>query len=285
MNDIIVDVSKHNGTINWPKAKAAGVVAAIIRCGYGTDKEKNDDPLYLYNMNEAKNAGVKIGVYLYSYAKDFAAAESEAAHAIRLITPFRDIIKLPIFYDVEEPGTEKGVSDRCRLFCERIKKEGFTPGIYANIDWWRDYLKNVNQYTKWIAKWSEPKPDDFMMELWQYDAYGTVPGIGSGVDLNKAYGKVKEIIEETEPTPKPEGDTCMVELAILKRGMKDTNGPVTSWQGLLRLYGYTDDSGAEIKLDGSYGPKTEQATKKVQKKHGLTITGVVNSAEWHAIIM
>ena len=59
MSDYIVDVSKHNGTIDWKKAKAAGVVAAIIRCGYGTNKEKYDDPLYIYNMNEARNAGVE----------------------------------------------------------------------------------------------------------------------------------------------------------------------------------------------------------------------------------
>lgn len=115
-----------------------------------------------------------------------------------------------------------------------------------------------------------------------YESKGHMFGVCATTETKwKKWGKLPFIKYDTNP----EGDTCMVELAILKRGMKDTNGPVTSWQGLLRLYGYTDDTGAEIKPDGSFGPKTEQATKKVQKKHGLTITGVVNSAEWHAIIM
>ena len=80
-------------------------------------------------------------------------------------------------------------------------------------------------------------------------------------------------------------DTCMVELPILKRGMKDTNGSVTSWQGLRRLYNYKDDSGNLIEVDGFFGPKCEQGTKNVQKKHGLPQTGVVDSATWRALIV
>jgi len=80
-------------------------------------------------------------------------------------------------------------------------------------------------------------------------------------------------------------DKCMVQLPILRKGMKDTNGSVTSWQGLLQLYGYTDGDGNTIKVDGSFGTKTEQATKKVQKKHGLPQTGVVDAATWQALIV
>jgi hypothetical protein len=80
-------------------------------------------------------------------------------------------------------------------------------------------------------------------------------------------------------------DKCMVQLPILRKGMKDTNGSVTSWQGLLQLYGYTDGDGNVIKVDGSFGTKTEQATKKVQKKHGLPQTGVVDAATWQALII
>lgn len=80
-------------------------------------------------------------------------------------------------------------------------------------------------------------------------------------------------------------DKCMVQLPILRKGMKDTNGSVTSWQGLLQLYSYTDEDGNAIKVDGSFGTKTEQATKKVQKKHGLPQTGVVDAATWQALII
>lgn len=89
----------------------------------------------------------------------------------------------------------------------------------------------------------------------------------------------------TTPTPTPKEDKCMVQLPILMKGMKDTNGSVTSWQGLLQLYSYTDGDGNVIKVDGSFGTKTEQATKKVQKKHGLPQTGVVDAATWRALII
>ena len=288
MSEYIVDVSKHNGTIDWKKAKDAGVVAAIIRCGYGTDKEKNDDPLYLYNMNEARNAGVKIGVYLYSYAKDNAAAHSEAEHALRLIIPFRDVIQLPVYYDVEEPGTEKGVADRCRIFCDRIQAAGFTPGIYANIDWWRDYLKGVDEYTKWIAKWSEPKPVDQKMELWQYDAYGIVPGIGSGVDLDRAYGKVKDIIDGAgpEPEPTPEPEKIELKVKVLKRNadgsaMSDPN--VLVFQSMMNTLKIRDDSGSELKLDSHYGKRSEQCCRRFQTKKGLKVDGICGPATWDKI--
>lgn len=90
---------------------------------------------------------------------------------------------------------------------------------------------------------------------------------------------------EPQPDPEPKGETCMVELPVLKRGMKDTNGPVTSWQGLMRLYNYTDDEGKLIETDGSFGPRCEQGTKHVQKKHGLPQTGIVDAATWRALII
>ena len=80
-------------------------------------------------------------------------------------------------------------------------------------------------------------------------------------------------------------DKCMVELPILRIGMQDTNGSVTSWQGLMALYNYKDDSGTVIKVDGKFGPKCEQGTKNVQKKHGLPQTGVVDAATWQALII
>ena len=88
-----------------------------------------------------------------------------------------------------------------------------------------------------------------------------------------------------EPKPEPEKKACMVELPILREGMSDTNGSVTSWQGLMKLYNYRDDDGNEIKIDGKFGPRCAQGTKKVQKKHGLPQTGIVDAATWRAIIV
>ena len=287
--DLVVDVSKHDGVIDWKKVKEAGVSGAIIRCGYGSDKEKYDDPKYLYNVNEALNNGIKIGVYLYSYAKDKAGAASEAEHALRLIIPFKDVIKLPVYYDVEEPGTEKGVKDRCVIFCDRIEAAGFIPGVYANIDWWKEYLSGLDQYTKWIAKWSEPKPTDPKMELWQFDAYGTIPGIGKGsVDLDRAFGKVKEILEseDPEPTTEPEPEVIEVNVKTLKRksdgsAMVDPN--VLMFQSMMNTFEIRDDSGSELKLDSHYGKRSEQCCRRFQSKNGLKVDGICGPATWDKI--
>ena len=287
--DLVVDVSKHDGVIDWKKVKEAGVSGAIIRCGYGSDKEKYDDPKYLYNVNEALNNGIKIGVYLYSYAKDKAGAASEAEHALRLIIPFKDVITLPVYYDVEEPGTEKGVKDRCVIFCDRIEAAGFIPGVYANIDWWKEYLSGLDRYTKWIAKWSEPKPTDPKMELWQFDAYGTIPGIGKGsVDLDRAFGKVKEILEseDPEPTPEPEPEVIEVNVKKLKRksdgsAMVDPN--VLVFQSMMNTFGILDDYGSELKLDSHYGKRSEQCCRRFQSKNGLKVDGICGQATWDKI--
>ena len=289
--DLVVDVSKHDGVIDWKKVKEAGVSGAIIRCGYGSDKEKYDDPKYLYNVNEALNNGIKIGVYLYSYAKDKAGAASEAEHALRLIIPFKDVIKLPVYYDVEEPGTEKGVKDRCVIFCDRIEAAGFVPGVYANIDWWKEYLSGLDQYTKWIAKWSEPKPTDPKMELWQFDAYGTIPGIGKGsVDLDRAFGKVKEILEsedtDTKPEPEPEDKPSAeggneVKVETLKKGMHGRN--VLMFQSMMNTLEIKDDEGKKLAEDSSYGERSRQACIRYQKKVGLSADGICGPKTWDKI--
>lgn len=96
------------------------------------------------------------------------------------------------------------------------------------------------------------------------------------------WGKLPSSWITYDDTPK-EGE-CVANLIILKKGMKDTNGSVTSWQILLNGYNYKDQNGDSIVADGSFGSKTEAATKNVQKKHGLPQTGIVDGATWEALI-
>ena len=80
-----IDVSEHNGNIDWAKVKASGVNFAIIRCGYGSDYTYQDDKKWLQNVKGCKAAGIPFGVYLYSYAKNTTMAASEAQHVIRCL--------------------------------------------------------------------------------------------------------------------------------------------------------------------------------------------------------
>lgn len=278
---LVVDVSYHNGVINWQKAKAAGVVGAIIRCGYGRDFTKYDDTKYKQNMDGALAAGIKVGVYIYSYAKTIESAKSEAAHVLRLVNPYKSRISLPIYYDLEEPGTESGAKERAIAFGDIIEANGYTCGVYASAYWWDTYLKGLERFTKWVAKWGGDKPTKYSnMDLWQYDAYGTVAGIGSrSVDMDKPYGKVAEILAGVDPD---KGGKVMVELSVLKKG--DKGSEVFSVQSILKAEGYKGDNGKVLALDKSFGGNTEYAVKSFQKANGLTADGIVGSKTWDKLL-
>lgn len=279
---MVVDVSYHNGSIDWGKAKAAGVKGAIIRCGYGSDKTRYDDSKYHANMQGALANGIKVGVYLYSYAKSAEGARSEAAHAIRLIAPYKSSISLPIYYDLEEAGTEPYAKSNALIFGEILDKAGYEVGIYASEYWWKTYLKGLDKYTKWIAKWGSIEPKGFSnMEMWQYDAYGKVSGIGSGVDMDKPFGRLADIINGVEPTP-DHGGKVMVELEILRKGSKGTE--VFTVQSILKAKGYKGENGKVLALDESFGGNTEYAVKAFQKDNRLTVDGVVGQNTWNKLL-
>lgn len=187
---MLIDVSEHNGNIDWQKVKAAGVTGAIIRCGYGKNLKKQDDKKFTRNMDGAINAGLDIGVYLYSYATDTAGAKSEAEHVLRLVDPYKANINLPIYYDLEEKGTENAAKANAVVFGDIIEKAGYMCGVYASLSWFKTYLKGLDRFTKWVAAWGKntgkpgTKPD-VACDLWQYTSNGTVNGINGRVDLDE----------------------------------------------------------------------------------------------------
>jgi GH25 family lysozyme M1 (1,4-beta-N-acetylmuramidase) len=179
----VIDVSYHNGSIDWERVKSAGY-HAIIRCGYGSNFENQDDEQFKRNADECVRLNIPFGCYLYSYAKGATQAISEAEHAIRLCAPYRDVMAYPLFFDTEEPGTETVSQAYATIFCSRVKAAGFVPGIYASQAWWLENLPDVDGYVKWVARWSESEPIVHGWQLWQYSERGNVPGIKGNVDLN-----------------------------------------------------------------------------------------------------
>ena len=97
----IVDVSEHNGNIDWAKVKASGIVGAIIRCGYGQDQTGQDDKKWLRNVSECERLGIPYGVYLYSYAKTTGAVHGEINHALRLLKGHSPA--WPVYFDSVHP--------------------------------------------------------------------------------------------------------------------------------------------------------------------------------------
>ena len=181
----IIDVSEHNGIIDWEKVKSAGIEGAIIRCGYGSDIISQDDKQWKRNVDECTRLGIPFGVYLYSYAKTDAESKSEAAHVVRLIKGCK--LSYPVYLDLEESGTESHAVKGAKIFCDIIEKAGYTVGIYANQHWFTTVIKNaLDKYTKWCAKYSTAKPS-VACDIWQYSSTGKVNGITGNVDMNICY--------------------------------------------------------------------------------------------------
>jgi GH25 family lysozyme M1 (1,4-beta-N-acetylmuramidase) len=184
-----IDVSKYQGTIDWDKVKNAGIEVAIIRCGYGSN---NDDVLFEKNYREARRVGIKVGVYLYSYATNITKARSEAQHVLRLLQ--NKTLDYPVFYDLEDANTtakcsKTVIADMAEEFCNAIEKSGFKVGIYANKYWFTNVLTDSRfaKWDKWVAQYNKECTYSGTYIGWQYSSSGTVDGISGKVDMDEFY--------------------------------------------------------------------------------------------------
>ena len=208
MKKILIDVSEHQGKIDWEKAMYH-IDGAILRCGYGSDYPEQDDEQFRRNADECTRLGIPFGVYLYSYAKTTKAAQYEADHVLRLIKDYK--LSYPVYLDLEEASTADGAVERAIVFGDIIEKAGYWCGIYANLYWWEAILKKgLERFTKWVAQYyKECEYTGTHLDIWQYTSKGNVPGITGNVDMNECYRDFPtEILgkPEVRPTPKPEAN-------------------------------------------------------------------------------
>ena len=187
-----IDVSYHNGTIDWKRVKQSEVEYAIIRCGYGTNDKSQDDKKWEENVKGCIDNNIPYGVYLYSYADTVEKASSEADHAIRLLQGKK--LKYPVYYDLEEDKlrdkiSKQTIADIAQTFCDKLSAKGYTVGIYANKDWFTNYLTDsrFNNWTKWVAQYNTVCNYKGKYDMWQCSSTGRVPGISGNVDLNYSY--------------------------------------------------------------------------------------------------
>lgn len=214
MAKFVIDVSQHNGIINWTAAKP-NIDGAIIRCGFGDNIASQDDTQWSRNLSECERLGIPKGVYLYSYASSDAQAQSELQHILRLIKGHE--FQLPIYLDCEEGYTAGYAPRACQIICEGIKAAGFTPGVYANTFWWNNYLKGVTAYTRWVAQYNNACEYQGEYDIWQYSSDGQVPGIPGRVDVNHCYKEFSQLTGKSTAASS-EGEEDMREIAQAKSG-------------------------------------------------------------------
>lgn len=188
-----IDVSEHNGVVNWPAAKKAGIGFAVIRTGYGTS---HTDYQWKNNIEGALAQGIPVGIYHFSYALTAAGAKAEADFVLSLLAPYKGKITLPVFFDFEydtvdyakKQGVTLGASAfnaHTVAFCERIKSAGYTAGTYYNLDYLRRYvdMDTISGYVRWYAQYSST-PSASGHDIWQYSSSYTIPGCSGRFDVN-----------------------------------------------------------------------------------------------------
>lgn len=210
MERFLIDVSEHQGIINWEQTKGH-IDGAILRCGYGMDIASQDDKQWARNVAECERLGIPYGVYIYSYATNTDRAKSEAQHVLRLIQGHK--LSYPVYFDIEEPGTEGSAVANAIAFGDIIEAAGYWCGVYYNRNWHNNVIKGqLDRFTRWGAgygtnngqKQDNYKPG-FGEDIWQYSSVGSVPGISGGVDVNVCYRDFPaEIGGGSTPAPAPQ---------------------------------------------------------------------------------
>lgn len=185
-----IDVSEHQGNIDWEKVKADGINFAILRVGYGDDLASQDDKFWERNVSECERLGIPYGVYLYSYATNVNEARSEANHALRLLRGRKPAY--PVYYDLEDKDaaglSPQVLGQMAKTFNDTVSAAGYKVGVYANLYWWNSKLTDPvfdnPAWSKWVAQYNVTNDYGKPYDMWQSTSSGRVNGINGNVDLN-----------------------------------------------------------------------------------------------------
>ena len=190
-----IDVSSHQGDIDWEAVADEGVEFAFIRAvyrGYGTGKLVVDEKC-LENIEGAQAAGIDVGVYVFSQAISQAEVLEEAGTVIDLLDGYT--LQLPIVFDVEKVGDSQArtnsltVEERTNLtiaFLEAVKNAGYEPMVYHNTEMGAMLvdLTQLTDYPKWFAGYNKEFYWPYEYDIWQYSENGSINGINGKVDFD-----------------------------------------------------------------------------------------------------
>lgn len=197
-----VDVSEHQGDIDWSRVKQSGIDFAIIRVGgrgYGENGKLVADEKFEENLEGAKAAGLKVGVYFFSQAINTEEAEEEARFALELINDAE--LQLPVYFDWEhivvgEPARTDNISgttatDCAMAFCDTVSAAGYKTGIYTNLDmsYYAYTMERLADYGFWTAAVGSYPYSYYDFSVWQYSFEGDVPGINAPCDMDMMFVK------------------------------------------------------------------------------------------------
>lgn len=194
-----IDISTWQEKVDYSKLKSQGIEFVIIRCGYGKNESQKDN-MFEKHYKGCKNAGLKVGAYLYSYVTSIENAKLEAENCLKFIKGKQ--FDLPIYYDVEDkiiqPLGRITITQCIIEFCKIIEQAGFKAGIYANLNWFNNYIDvdKISNYSLWVAQWNNTCTAKFNYDIWQYTSNGKIEGIAGRVDMNILYNESYSQVED-----------------------------------------------------------------------------------------
>ena len=259
-----IDVSEHQGVIDWAKVAKDGVQFAVIRAGYGRELSQKDKQ-FERNYAGAKAAGIKVGAYWYSYADSVEHGEQEARTCLKVLEGKR--FELPIFFDQEYEKSILALSNKTRTdivlkFLETVKGAGRKVGLYSSTNFISTKLQadRLTAYPLWLAEYGSKLHYTGKVWAWQYTSKGRVAGIRGNVDCNHGY------FEQVNTT----------NTDLLRKG--DRGDDVKLLQHRLNILGW------QLTEDGIWGVQTDSAVRGHQYKAGLTVDGIVGAKTRAALI-
>lgn len=200
-----VDVSFWQGQIDWEKAKADGVEFAIIQLGWHANESNHVDNWFEYNVSECERLGIPYGVYLYSYITTTTGAANAASFVLNQLKGHT--LSYPVYLDLEDESTLQADHGAiAQTFLNRITSAGYRGGVYANLNWWNNYLTSPvfdnAAWSKWVAQYNYECNYTGAYDMWQCTDTGRVNGISGNVDLNfwmvKTYDQQPVEVQDTD---------------------------------------------------------------------------------------
>lgn len=190
-----IDLSKHNGKVDFQKVKDTGIDFVILRAGFGKTIAQKDKMFEEYYAG-AKKAGLGVGAYWFTYATNPATAAVEARVCAEAIKGKQ--FEFPIYYDLEDdPNSKsyplstgiKNCSDMVKAFCNELEAQEYWAGFYAS----RSVIQTLitpevaKRYAVWVAEWGSTCKYNGNYGMWQYSETGRIDGISGNVDLDLCY--------------------------------------------------------------------------------------------------
>lgn len=274
-----IDVSEHQGVIDFNKVKAAGVNFVIIRAGYGRDISQKDR-YFETNYKKAKAAGLNVGAYWYSYADSAADAVQEAKTCLEAIKG--KTFEYPIYFDLEESSQLKQGKTFCSQlvtsFCTELEKAGYYAGLYISRSPLQTNITSdvAKKYALWVAEYGGKLNYEGSYGMWQNSSTWRVNGVNGNVDHDYSYVDYPKIIKNGGYNGYKKTDA---KKTLDKTGYKkgDKTIGVLAFKQLLILAKAKKLITQGVNNDNVFGNGTEKAVNQLLKKWGYKQTGIAGT--------